>query len=117
MKPKKYAYKLVFVDDFGQLLSVCTKATTMCFHPEKTTHRWPNCGPISVFNTRKNAMAFMDSDNGGKKMYSRHQIWECEIKESKDKTLWNSNGEVEDSNFPNGTIFCDSVKLIYPFKR
>lgn len=69
-----------------------------------------NCGPLTVFDSFDNAKCFTQ-------MIGRFYIYSCEYTLSKDNKLWYYESIFEKNlfkvkNFPKGTIFTNSVKLI-----
>ena len=74
------------------------------------THRPKDCGPLAVFKTVEDArQGFVFSVND-------LTIFKCEIKKSKDKTLWTLYMQWRDTmhpyDLPEGTMLADKVKLL-----
>jgi len=70
-----------------------------------------NCGPLAIFDSLENAKCFAPR--------SQFQFYICEYTPSKDNSLWFHDHiferlEYKVKDFPKGTLFADSVKLIKP---
>ena len=73
--------------------------------------REKNCGPLTIFNTFKNAVAFITEDLKRRTLGLDYKIFSCEIIKSKERCLYTIM-EGKHSFVPKGTCFADSVKLI-----
>ena len=94
--------------EWNSLFSAFANGKSVTYKVGAWINRPKNCGPLAVFKNLKNAKRFMERND---RHFLNRYFYKCKYKKSKDKYLWNDEGE-QLHMVPKGTRFADKVLLI-----
>lgn len=101
----KKGWKVISIGEHNKKISYIETDFAVSYRKNKIARPLPKCGPLAVFNYKKDAKSFAGY------LGKDTKIVPCLYLKSNNTRLWTPNEERHDF-FPFGTIFADAVKCL-----